>query len=71
MQHPTKIDKAIGKKIRTQRILAGRTLAWLAKKMKLTSQQISNYESAENKISISKLYGIAAALKVKISELLP
>ncbi|MBN9543226.1 MAG: helix-turn-helix transcriptional regulator [Alphaproteobacteria bacterium] len=62
-----KIDRNIGKKIKSRRIFLGMSRQELAEKMAITQQQIQKYETGINRISASRLLGLAEALGVTIT----
>ncbi len=57
------IDKAFGAYIKDQRKKAGMSQDDLAKACHLTFQQIQKYEKGTNRVSVSRLHQLAAALK--------
>lgn len=61
------ISKAIGEKIKEARIMAGMSRMTLAAKIGVTHQQLSKYESAENRISVSRLIVLAAACELPVA----
>lgn len=61
----TDIDKAVGAQVRFRRTELGLTQQELADKIGVTYQQAHKYERGVNRISASRLYDIAVALKVK------
>lgn len=63
--HP--VDRHVGTRVRLRRRLEGRSQESLASALGLTFQQIQKYERGANRISASKLYDIAAALRVPVS----
>lgn len=62
-------DVALGKRLRAQRMLIGMSQRALAAAMAVSFQQLQKYESGENRLSASKVYLAAAALKVTIGYL--
>lgn len=62
-----KIDRNIGKKIKSRRIFLGMSRQDLAEKMNITQQQIQKYETGINRISASRLLGLAQALNVNVN----
>lgn len=66
----THIDEAFGGMVRTKRTLAGLTQTTLAEAMGLTFQQVQKYERGSNRISVSRLFALAAALDTTPSALL-
>jgi len=62
----TDIDKAVGAQVRLRRISLGLSQQQLADLIGVTYQQAHKYERGINRISASRLYEIAVALKVKV-----
>lgn len=62
MPHP--IDVEVGRRIRRRRMQHKMTQSELAKKLGISFQQVQKYETAKNRISISRLCMIANALPV-------
>ncbi|MBD3677876.1 MAG: helix-turn-helix transcriptional regulator [Rhodobacteraceae bacterium] len=62
-----KIDEFIGKNIRKRRIHLGMTQTDLANAIGVTFQQVQKYESGFNRVSSSRLWEIACALKTSVS----
>lgn len=62
----TDIDKAVGAQVRFRRIALGLTQQQFADEIGVTYQQAHKYERGINRISASRLYEIAVALKVKV-----
>lgn len=58
------IDMMVGRRITHTRKLAGLTQKDLADKIGITFQQLQKYEKATNRISASRLFDLAYALKV-------
>lgn len=69
MTHP--IDKHVGQKTRTLRVIRGMTQQQLAEKIGVKFQQVQKYETGANRISSSRLYEIANALEVPIKDFFP
>lgn len=65
--HP--IDRLVGQHVRMLRVSRGMSQTTLASKLGLTFQQLQKYEKGTNRISASKLYEIARALKVNVADL--
>ncbi|MCV9947456.1 helix-turn-helix domain-containing protein [Rhizobium sp. BT-175] len=63
-QTPHEVDVIVGRAIRTKRALRGISQAELGQRVGVTFQQIQKYEKGTNRVSASKLYEIACALKV-------
>lgn len=62
-------DKIIGDAILFLRKRQGLTQKDLADMLNVSFQQVQKYESAENRISASRLYKIACALQVSVADL--
>ena len=65
MKHP--VDTHVGKRIRHRRWMVGMTQQQLADAVGIKFQQIQKYETGMNRVSASRLWGIAEALGVSIS----
>lgn len=65
MKHP--VDVHVGKLIRHRRWLIGMTQTDLANACGIKFQQVQKYETGMNRVSASRLWQIAAALKVPVS----
>ena len=63
---PNPIDRHVGLRIRMRRKELGLSQERLAEAVGLTFQQIQKYERAANRVSASKLWELAQALKVGI-----
>ena len=63
---PDATDHAVGKKIRSQRILLGLSQTELGDKLGITFQQIQKYERGANRISVGRLKRIADIFDVPI-----
>ncbi len=61
-KHPNPLDKEIGARIRTQRLVQGMSQEQLADAIGLTFQQVQKYEKGSNRCSGSRLHQIATAL---------
>ncbi|MGG6898663.1 helix-turn-helix domain-containing protein [Rhizobium sp. BR 315] len=64
---PNHIDIEVGKRIRAQRRLLNLSQSQLAERLKVTFQQVQKYEKGSNRVSASRLQGIADSLGVPIS----
>lgn len=64
---PSPVDIHVGARIRLRRKVLGTTQQQLADAVGLTFQQIQKYERGMNRVSASKLYAIAGALKTSVS----
>lgn len=60
------IDHQIGKKIYQCRVAMGLTRQELANKIGVTHQQLQKYEQGANRVAVSRLVDIAAALNVSV-----
>lgn len=65
MPHP--VDVHVGKRIRHRRWLVGMTQQQLAEHVGIKFQQIQKYETGANRVSASRLWDIADAMKVPVS----
>lgn len=63
----TKLDRQIGKRLKQLRSQVGVSAGPLADAIGSTQQQISRYETGENKLSASQLFLLAQSLGVPIS----
>ncbi|WP_035441943.1 helix-turn-helix domain-containing protein [Asticcacaulis sp. YBE204] len=63
---PNAVDIHVGACVRARRKALGFSQEYLAEQIGLTFQQIQKYEKGTNRISASKLFDIATALKVPI-----
>jgi transcriptional regulator with XRE-family HTH domain len=59
-----RVDAAIGERIRRRRAELGLTQAQLARRLGVSYQQVQKYERGANRISASRLYGLALRLDV-------
>ena len=66
---PTEIDIYIGQVIFNWRHKFGMRQKDLAQKIGVTFQQLQKYETAGNRISVSRLFQIAQAMEVTVGEL--
>jgi len=64
---PHAADAHVGGRIRLRRTLQGMSQSELADALGMTFQQIQKYEKGTNRVSASKLWDIAHALKVPVS----
>jgi len=64
---PNSIDSHVGSRIRARRRELHISQEKLADALGLTFQQVQKYEKASNRVSASKLFEIAAALKTSVS----
>jgi len=63
----TDIDTHVGKRLRRRRRLLGLTQHDLAAQIGVRFQQIQKYECGANRITASRLFGLATALNVSIN----
>jgi transcriptional regulator with XRE-family HTH domain len=64
---PTSIDEHIGQRMQLRRNMMGLSQKDLAQTCGVTFQQIQKYETAENRISASRLFDVSAALETPVS----
>src|SRR5579862_5575580 len=64
---PNPVDLHVGARIRMRRRLQGVSQEKLADALGLTFQQVQKYERGANRVSASKLYEIASALKSPVA----
>ncbi len=64
---PHPIDLHVGRRLRELRMLNGLGQTEIAKLLGITFQQVQKYERGTNRVSASRLYDIAQALKVPVS----
>lgn len=64
---PTIVDQHIGKRMQLRRTMLGLSLKDLANICGVTFQQIQKYETADNRISASRLFEIGAAMQTPVS----
>jgi transcriptional regulator with XRE-family HTH domain len=67
---PHPLDIALGSRVRLRRKELGLSQAQLASACGITFQQVQKYEHGTNRISFSRLAGIAHALKCSIADLI-
>lgn len=63
--HP--VDLHVGKRLRSRRIMLGKSQEELGESVGITFQQIQKYERGLNRIGSSRLYDFSQVLGVKIS----
>jgi len=68
---PDPIDIHVGSRIRTRRIYLDMRQEELGRKLGLTFQQVQKYESGANRVSASRLWEIAAVLKMPVGDFFP
>ncbi len=64
---PNPVDLHVGARIRLRRRMQGVSQEKLADALGLTFQQVQKYERGANRVSASKLYEIAAALRAPVA----
>jgi transcriptional regulator with XRE-family HTH domain len=63
---PNPVDKHVGSRMRTRRLLAGLSQEKLGEALGITFQQIQKYEKGTNRISASRLQQAARVLSVPV-----
>lgn len=61
------VDQHVGQRVRERRLLLGQSQSAVAQQIGVTGQQYQKYEKGENRISASRLFDLANALKVPVS----
>jgi transcriptional regulator with XRE-family HTH domain len=69
MPHP--VDVEVGRRVRIRRQQLNMSQTDLAKQLKLTFQQIQKYEKGTNRVSCSRLFEMAKAMKCSYTALMP
>ena len=64
---PEPVDVIVGARIAARRREMGLSQSDLARALSITFQQVQKYERGANRVSASKLYDIAAALRTPIA----
>ena len=64
---PHPLDTHVGQKLRHRRLMLGLTQEKLGGVLGLTFQQVQKYERGQNRVSASRLYEIAHALRVPVA----
>jgi transcriptional regulator with XRE-family HTH domain len=64
---PNPVDIYVGSRVRRQRVILGMTQESLGLALGLTLQQIHKYESGENRICASRLWGLSGILGCTVS----
>jgi len=64
---PSTVDQHIGRRMQLRRTMLGLSLKDLAKICGVTFQQIQKYESADNRVSASRLFEIGVAMQTPVS----
>lgn len=65
-RRPNPVDRHVGERVRVRRKQLGLSQDKLAEALGLTFQQVQKYERGVNRISASKLFEAAGALKVEV-----
>ncbi len=63
----TEVDKHVGRRMRERRQLVGVTQESLADRLGITFQQVQKYEKGGNRVSASRLLGVAEVLEVPVA----
>ena len=66
---PHRLDIAIGHRIRERRRSMAMSQQELAESVGITFQQVQKYERGANRVSFSRLVGIAGALRCRLADL--
>jgi transcriptional regulator with XRE-family HTH domain len=66
-QEPHLVDIHVGARIRMRRKAQGLTQTQLADSVGITFQQLQKYERGTNRVSASKLYGMAVTLQISVA----
>ncbi len=66
-QEPHLVDIHVGGRIRMRRKAVGLSQTQLADSVGITFQQLQKYERGTNRVSASKLYGMAVTLQTSVS----
>ena len=69
VKSPNEVDRQVGSRVRTRRMLLGMSQEKLADALGITFQQVQKYEKGTNRISASRLEQIARSLSVTIAHL--
>ncbi|KQY28893.1 Cro/Cl family transcriptional regulator [Caulobacter sp. Root487D2Y] len=64
---PHLVDIHVGARIRLRRKAMGLTQTQLANSVGITFQQLQKYERGANRVSASKLYGMAVTLQISVA----
>src|SRR3954464_9693665 len=64
---PSPVDKHVGSRMRTRRLLAGMSQEKLGDALGITFQQVQKYEKGTNRISASRLQQIAHIVQAPVS----
>jgi transcriptional regulator with XRE-family HTH domain len=63
----SEIDSRVGRRLREARLLAGLSQGQLGARIGVTFQAVQKYESGENRLSASRLLGVAEVLRKPLS----
>ena len=66
-QEPHLVDIHVGARVRMRRKALGLTQTQLADSVGITFQQLQKYERGANRVSASKLYGMAVTLQISVA----
>jgi transcriptional regulator with XRE-family HTH domain len=66
-QEPHLVDIHVGARVRMRRKAMGLSQTQLAESVGITFQQLQKYERGANRVSASKLYGMAVTLQTSVS----
>ena len=66
-KQPNPIDIHVGSRVRLRRMMLGMSQEKLGESLGITFQQIQKYEKGTNRVSASRLQGIARLLSVPVS----
>ena len=64
---PHLVDIHVGSRVRARRKALGLSQTQLADSVRITFQQLQKYERGSNRVSASKLYGIAMTLQTSVA----
>lgn len=71
MEEHSKLKKYIGNMIRANRLKLGVRQNAFAKKLKMTRASIANIEAGRQLLPITKIFDLAKALNVSVSDIIP
>jgi transcriptional regulator with XRE-family HTH domain len=61
------VDRKVGQRVRSRRLEIGMSQERLAELLGVTFQQVQKYEKGVNRIAVSRLWDIAAALELPVA----
>ena len=64
----SELDRKLGERVRTRRLLAGLSQQGLAERRGITFQQVQKYEKGANRIATTRLLAIADALEISVDD---